>query len=209
MDIRILPLGPIETNAFLLTDGADAVLIDAPMGAFDAVGEVLARSGATLGALLLTHGHWDHTTDAHRFQAAGVPLHGHAGDRELFENPAVMAPFLIPGVPLEPVRIDHWVEEGRPLGVLGKAVEVRHVPGHAPGNVLFHFPEQSACFSGDALFAGGIGRYDLPGGDFTTLEDSIRRKIYTLPEDTEIYPGHGPVTSVREEKRRNPFVRGG
>ena len=207
MNIRILPLGPIETNAFLLSDGADAVLIDAPMGAFETVGEILDQSGATLRALLLTHGHWDHTTDAHRFQAAGIPLYGHTDDRELFENPSVMASFLIPGIPLEPVRIDHWLEEGRPLDFLGETVEVRHVPGHAPGNVLFHFPGQAACFSGDALFAGGIGRYDLPGGDFHVLEESIRRKIYTLPEDTDVYPGHGPVTSVREEKRRNPFVR--
>ncbi len=209
MDIRIFPLGPVQTNAFLLLDGARALLIDAPADSFRKVGEVLEAEGATLEALLLTHGHWDHTTDACRFQNAGVELVGHADDRLLFEDPTSMAPFSIPGIPLEPVRIDRWVGDGDEMEYLGRRIEVRHVPGHCPGNVLFHFPDEAACFSGDALFAGGIGRYDLPGGDFDLLEQSIRRNIYSLPDDTEVYPGHGPVTTVRTEKERNPFVRGG
>lgn len=208
MEIRVFPLGPVETNAFLLVEGKSAVLVDAPAGAHKTVGEALASTGAKLEALLLTHGHWDHTTDAHRFQADGIPLHGHADDRELFEYPEVMAPFCVPGIPLEPVRIDHWVAEGPGPDVLGRRVEVRHVPGHCPGNVLFYLPEESVCFGGDALFAGGIGRYDLPGGDIDVLERSIRGKIYALPDETTVYPGHGPATTVGAEKEGNPFVRG-
>lgn len=208
MDIRIFPLGPVETNAFLLLEGDSAVLIDAPAGSHEAVGRILAETGARLEALLLTHGHWDHTTDAYLFQKDGVALAGHPDDRELYENPEAMAAFCVPGVPLEPVRIDRWVSDGERITVLGRSPEVRHVPGHCPGNVLFHFAEEEACFSGDALFAGGIGRYDLPGGDFALLEKSIREKIYSLPDPTEVYPGHGPVTRVGVEKARNPFVRG-
>ncbi len=208
MKIRIFPLGPVETNAFLVIEKEGALLVDAPQGAYETIGKVLEESGLNLEGLLLTHGHWDHTTDAFRFQRDGIPLYGHADDRELFENPAVMEPFSIPGVPMEPVRIDHWVSDGDVLDLLGERIEVRHVPGHCPGNVLFYLPDEGACLSGDALFAGGIGRFDLPGGDFAVLEKSIRQKIYTLPDETEVFPGHGPVTTVRAEKARNPYVRG-
>ena len=207
MDVKILPLGPVQTNAFLLCADRHAVLVDAPMGAYNAVGDLLESGGLTLDALLLTHGHWDHTTDAYLFQKDGVPLYGHRDDRELYENPRSMASFGLPGVPMEPVTIDHWLEEGSTVRFLEEDVEVRHVPGHCPGNILFYFDGQAACFSGDVIFAGSVGRYDLPGGDFSVLEKSIQERVYTLPEDTQIYPGHGPVTTVREEKRRNPFVR--
>lgn len=208
MDIRIFPLGPIETNAFLVVEGGNALLVDAPWGAHETVGKVLRESGLRLEGLLLTHGHWDHTTDAFKFQEDGIALYGHLDDRELFEDPAAMEPFSIPRVPMEPVRIDHWVSDGDVLELMSKSIEVRHVPGHCPGNVLFYFPDQGACLSGDALFAGGIGRFDLPGGDFAVLEKSIKDKIYSLPEDTEVFPGHGPVTTVGAEKARNPYVRG-
>lgn len=207
MEVKILPLGPIETNAFLLAEEGHAILVDAPMGAHEAVGALLGKKGLVLDALVLTHAHWDHTTDAYMFQRDGIPLYGHKADRELFEDPHLMASFGLAGVPLESVRIDHWVDEGDSLELLGQSAEVRHVPGHCPGNILVYFEQEAACFSGDALFAGSIGRTDLPGGDFQVLEQSIRTRIYTLPDETEIFPGHGPVTSVRSEKHRNPFVR--
>ncbi|MEM0967093.1 MAG: MBL fold metallo-hydrolase [Verrucomicrobiota bacterium] len=208
MEVKILPLGPVQTNAFLLVKNGEAILIDSPMGSYEAVTNLLKTKEIALVALWLTHGHWDHTSDAFRFQKDGVPLAGHVEDRELFENPSIMSSFIMPGIPLEPVKIDSWIDEGSSPMDWDEPVEVRHVPGHCPGNILFFFPNQGACFSGDAIFAQGIGRYDLPGGDFAVLEKSIREKIYTLPDETEIYPGHGPVTSVREEKRRNPYVRG-
>jgi len=208
MDIRIFPLGPIETNAFLVVAGSEALLVDAPWGAHETILPILENEDLALQGLLLTHGHWDHTTDAYRFQKDGVALYGHEDDRTLFEDPSAMEPFSIPRVPMEPVRIDRWVSGGEELDLIGERIEVRHVPGHCPGNVLFYFPDHGACISGDALFAGGIGRYDLPGGDFSVLEKSIRERIYTLPDETEVYPGHGPVTTVRSEKSRNPYVRG-
>ena len=207
MDVKILPLGTIQTNAFLLTKEGHAVLVDAPMGAHQVVKDILASDGLTLDALLLTHAHWDHTTDAYLFQRDRVPLYGHQADRDLFENPQIMSSFGLPGVPMEPVQIDVWLEDGEVVEFLGEKVEVRHVPGHCPGNILFYIDRHASCFSGDVIFAGGIGRYDLPGGDFSQLEQSIQTRVYTLPEDTEIFPGHGPVTSVRDERRRNPYVR--
>jgi len=207
MEVKIFPLGPVQTNAFLLVKGDSALLVDAPMGSYDAVTSVLKKQNLRLEALLLTHGHWDHTTDVYRFQEEDLFTVGHSDDKELFESPSIMSTFMIPGVPLEPMKIDQWVEEGSVLKFLGETIEVRHVPGHCPGNVLFYLPEQASCFSGDAIFSQGIGRYDLPGGDFSVLEKSIQTRIYTLPDETEIYPGHGPVTSVRSEKLRNPYVR--
>jgi glyoxylase-like metal-dependent hydrolase (beta-lactamase superfamily II) len=94
------------------------------------------------------------------------------------------------------------------LEVAGLRFEVRHVPGHAPGNVLFYNAEANAAFVGDAIFAGSVGRPDLPGGDWPQLENSIRTQIYTLPEGTVLYPGHGPVTTVARERATNRFVRG-
>ena len=207
MEVKILPLGPIQTNAFFLINGDHSVLIDAPKGAHEAIAALLEEKGLTLDALLLPHGHWDHTTDAYLFQKDGVPLYGHRADLDLFANPRSMSSYGLEGIPMEPVQIDHWVDQGTQLELLGESIEVRHVPGHCPGNVLFYLEDQAACFSGDVIFAGSIGRVDLPGGNFSIIEQSIRNRVYTLPDETEIFPGHGPVTSVREEKRRNAYVR--
>lgn len=208
MEVRILPLGSIQTNAFLLLGRSSAVLIDAPENNVAAVEGILRERELSLEALLLTHGHWDHMAGAAEWVERGVPTYGHPADRDLFENPQCMADFMPPGLIIPPVHIDHWLEGGESLRFLdGETFEVRPVPGHAPGNILFYLPGSAACFSGDALFAGGIGRYDLPGGDFRVLEDSIRTQMYTLPDETEVYPGHGPVTTIGAEKRGNPFVR--
>lgn len=207
MEIAIFTLGPVQTNAFLLQANGEAVLIDAPFGAEQVVGEALRKSGARLTHLLLTHGHWDHTGDAAALAGEGVEVWAHPGDRELYEQPGVMSDFSLPGYDLLPVRVDRWLRDGEVLELLGQRVEIRHVPGHAPGNVLFYFPEEETVVVGDALFAGSIGRCDLPGGDFSQLEKSIREKIYTLPEETIVLPGHGPTTKVGREAKTNPYVR--
>lgn len=210
MEIHTLPAGPIETNAYLLADPArgEAVLVDAPHDVWPQVQTLLRQSGCRLVALLITHGHWDHTGDAARVQQSGVPLFAHAADRRLIEQPQVMEPFALPGLRFEPAQLDRPVAPGDRLELLGESVEVRHVPGHCPGNVLFHFPRTGAAFVGDAIFAGSIGRTDLPGGGYEMLAGSIRTQIYTLPDATVLYPGHGPETTVAAEKANNPFVQG-
>ena len=116
--------------------------------------------------------------------------------------------FSFPGVSLVPVEINQWVEDGDHLDLWGRDVKVLHCPGHCPGNVAFYLNQEKICFVGDVIFSGSVGRTDLPGGNFEELERSILRKIYTLPDDTQLAVGHGPNTTVGKEKSGNPYVPG-
>jgi hydroxyacylglutathione hydrolase len=210
MKLYVLPAGPIQTNAYLLCEPArhEAILVDAPGDVWAEVEGVLAREDCRLQELWLTHGHWDHMQGAAEVvRATGAKVRGHPNDRPMYLTPEIMRPYLMPGMTLEPVAIDFWMLQGDTFDALGQTIEVRHVPGHCPGNILFYVPAAKLALVGDALFAGSIGRTDLPGGSAEKLADSIRRQIYTLPDDTVVYPGHGPETTVGEEKQHNPYVR--
>lgn len=210
MKLHLLAGGPIPTNAYLLTDTGrgEAVLIDAPGGIWAMIEPILAREKCRLVELWITHGHWDHTQGgAELVRATGAAVRAHAADRVLLENPQVMSAFA-EQFKLEPLKVDHWIEPGHQLEALGASAEVRHVPGHCPGNVLFYFKAQKAAFVGDALFKGSVGRTDFPGGSFEELARSIREQIYTLPDITKVYSGHGEPTTVGEEKASNPYVKG-
>jgi len=137
---------------------------------------------------------------------SGAPVLAHRDDRALIETPEVMRPLILPGLRVEPCEVSRWLEDGDTLDALGEKVRVSHVPGHAPGSLMFYFPRAAAAFVGDALFRGSIGRTDLPGGDFAQLEKSIRSRIYALPEETTVFPGHGGVTTVGDERHGNPYV---
>jgi glyoxylase-like metal-dependent hydrolase (beta-lactamase superfamily II) len=207
--IHVLPSGPIQTIGYLLAEPktGEAVLVDAPADVWEKIQPLLAKDGCTLKELWLTHGHWDHTQDAAKIKrASGATVRAHQADQHLIETPEVMKAFLMPGIELEAVKIDAFVRQGDRLAALGREFEVRHVPGHCPGNVLFYQAEAKVALVGDALFNGGVGRWDLPGGNFELLEESIRGQIYTLPDDTTVLPGHGPRTTVGEEKESNPYV---
>ena len=211
MNLHVLPAGPIQTNAYLLTapERGEAVLIDAPADVWPEVREILDREKCTLKELWLTHGHWDHTQGgAEVVRETKAQVRAHRDDRAMIETPDVMERFMGERMNLKPIRVDTWTMQGDRYDALGTAVEVRHVPGHCPGNILFHFPEHKMAFVGDALFNGSIGRTDLPGGNFEQLEHAIRQQIYTLPGDTVIFPGHGPKTTVANERANNPYVSG-
>ncbi|WP_308984699.1 MBL fold metallo-hydrolase [Thalassobacterium sedimentorum] len=210
MIIEFQELPPIGTNAFALIEPSlqQCVIIDAPADAYAWAQQVADKHGCKIVALILTHGHWDHILDGHQFAAAGVPTYGHADDREMFAAPSKMASYAIPGLELKEVPIDHWIQGGDQLELLGTQMEIRHVPGHCPGNVLVYIASEKAAIVGDVIFAGSVGRYDLPGGDFSVLEKSIKTQVYTLPDETTLYPGHGPATSVIQEKASNPYVKG-
>lgn len=211
MKLHVLPAGPIQTNAYLLTAATrgEAILIDAPGEIADAVEPILAAEKCRLVELWITHGHWDHTQGAAELiRRTSATTRAHAADRVMIETPEIMERFMGESLGLEPLHVDRWLTVGEPLTALGQSVEVRHVPGHCPGNVLFYFPALAAAFVGDALFKGSVGRTDLPQGDFDELERSIRTQIYTLPADTTVFPGHGPSTTVAAEKAGNPYVRG-
>ncbi|MEO7800019.1 MAG: MBL fold metallo-hydrolase [Opitutaceae bacterium] len=219
MNLHVLPAGMIQTNAYLLTDSGSgtAVLIDAPGDVWSEVEPVLREEKCILTALWITHGHWDHMQGAAEVvRRTKARVLAHAADRALIETPEVMERFMGEKLGLEPVHVDQWIAQGQKLDVAGNVVEVRHVPGHCPGNVLFYFPVLAlgaasggpVAFVGDAIFQESVGRTDLPGGDFATLENSIRQQIYSLPDLTVIYPGHGPSTTVTHEKLHNPYVHG-
>lgn len=216
MNLHVLPAGPIQTNAYLLSapERGEAVLIDAPKAVWEEVASLLAGQKCRLVELWLTHGHWDHMQGAAEVvRESGVKVRAHPADRALLETPEDMRRFTeerlqFPIGPLEAVTIDHWLKHGETLDALGAQAEVRHVPGHCPGNVLFHFAALHAAFVGDTLFRGGIGRTDLPGGNGPELQRSIREQIYTLPPETVVLPGHGPGTTVRDEREHNPYVSG-
>jgi hydroxyacylglutathione hydrolase len=210
VNVHVLPAGPILTNGYLLTapDRREAVLIDAPEGIWDLAGPLLRAEGCRLTVLLLTHGHWDHTQGAAQVvRNSGALVYAHADDRPLIETPEVMRPLLLPGIVVEPVAVDRWLTDGEVIDLLGDRVAVGHVPGHCPGSLSFHFAGAGIAFPGDALFKGNIGRTDLPGGDFGQLERSIRTRLYTLPDATALFPGHGEPTTVGAEKAGNPHVR--
>lgn len=212
MNLHVLSSGPIGTNGYLLTEPSrgEAILIDAPGDILDAVKPILAKEKCRLVELWITHGHWDHTQDAPAvIRETGAKVRVHPDDRPMVETPEIMKPYLMPGIQLEPFAVDHWMRQGDRFAALGLEWEVRHVPGHCPGNILFYSGRLKAAFVGDALFAGSVGRTDLPEGSFEKLEKGIRSQIYTLPADTTVYPGHGPETTVAEEKANNPYVSEG
>ncbi len=209
MNLHVLPAGMLQTNAYLLVapERGEAVLIDAPGEVWAEVAPILEKERSRLAELWITHGHWDHMQGAAEVVAAtGAKVRAHADDRALLETPEMMERLMGERLGLQPVRVDHWVTQGEQLAALGTTAEVRHVPGHCPGNVLFHFASLGAAFVGDALFNGSVGRTDLPGGNFAQLERSIRGQIYTLPASTVVFPGHGPKTTVAHERAANPYV---
>ena len=141
-------------------------------------------------------------------------IRAHRADQALIETPELMEEFMGARLGLEPAKIDVFFTPGETLTAVGRDFAVRHVPGHCAGNVLFYAAAlqgptgltASTAFVGDALFKAGVGRWDLPGGGFAVLAHSIRSQIYTLPDDTIVFPGHGPRTTVGEEKASNPYV---
>ncbi|MGA2053116.1 MAG: MBL fold metallo-hydrolase [Opitutales bacterium] len=208
MQILTFQLGPLATNAYLLLPPKrkEAVLIDAPVGVYQAIAPKLGDR--KLIALLLTHGHWDHIVDAAICRGGGATVYAHPDGRLWIENPTLQATFMPPMAPVPPVQVDELLLPNQTLELAGMRIQVRHVPGHAPGNVMFYVRDANAAFPGDAIMAGTVGRTDLPGGNFAQLEKSIRNQIYTLPGDTVLYPGHGSATMVATERAGTLFVRG-
>ena len=209
MIIESQELPPIGTNAIALIEPSlkQCVIVDAPAQAYEWAQQVAKQHDCRIVALILTHGHWDHILDGYRFAEAGIPTYGHKDDSEMFAAPSKMASYAIPGLELKAVPIDNWIKGGDRLSLLNTQLEIRHVPGHCPGNILVYLEHESAAVVGDVIFAGSVGRYDLPGGDFSVLQRSIKTQVYSLPDDTTIYPGHGPTTTVAREKAHNPYVR--
>ena len=209
MFIEFQEFPPIGTNAFALVEPSlrQCIVVDAPEEAYAWAVQISEKYDCRIVALILTHGHWDHIIDGYKFARAGINVYGHTDDKEMFASPSRMASYALPGLELNPVPITSWIKGGDKLELIGHTMEIRHVPGHCPGNVLIYLKEEGCAIVGDVIFAGSVGRYDLPGGNFSILEKSIRTQVYSLPEETTIYPGHGPTTTVAHEKVHNPIVK--
>ncbi len=205
MILEQIPTAPIGTNCYILGDELTrrAVVID-PGNDAPVILEALRGHGLTVDAIIVTHGHWDHLGAVRAVrQATDAPFLAPAGDLEMIRGAGTSA--LLMGVYIDPPPDpDRTLGEGDTVTVGTLVLDVRAAPGHTPGHIILVGP--GLAFVGDVIFAGSIGRTDLPGGDWQTLRETLRTKILPLPDDTVLYPGHGTATTVGQERISNPFL---
>lgn len=203
--VRSFTGGAFAQNGYLVSCAgqADALLVD-PGAAVDAMLAAVREGSLRVSAIVLTHAHIDHLEGVGEAQAeTGAPIWLHRDDLPLYGAAPTQAQWF--GLQLQPLPpVDRLLEEGERIPVGTCSLEVRHTPGHAPGHVVL--VGDGVALVGDCVFSGSIGRTDLPGGDLATLMRSIREKILTLPDETVLYSGHGPETTVGHERVTNPFL---
>jgi glyoxylase-like metal-dependent hydrolase (beta-lactamase superfamily II) len=209
LQIRTIVSKPFEENTYVawLADRKEALVIDPGLEP-ELILDFLNEHGLVVKAILNTHGHADHIGGNEAIKAAFPEAPLVIGASEAFlltdANANMSAPF---GLPIISPKADSVVHEGDVIEFAGIRLEALDIPGHSPGHVVFVCRDQPVIvFGGDVLFRGSIGRYDLPNSDGRRLLSGIRHKLFTLPPDTLVYPGHGPVTTIGFEKRTNPFV---
>jgi glyoxylase-like metal-dependent hydrolase (beta-lactamase superfamily II) len=194
--------GITQTNGYLVRTDAGTFLVDAPEG----IADWLAGNHISVSDVLLTHQHYDHVMDAAALQAGGARLHAYAAYSQELTLEAAARAWGMP-ISVQPYRIDSLLDMDQALRIAGLEISLAHVPGHAADSVIFHLPDHGVVFSGDTLFAGSIGRTDLPGGSSSQLLAGINRHLLGLPPETRVLSGHGPTTSIAREIAGNPFIR--
>ncbi len=206
--LHLMTLGPLQTNCYLVgcAETMAAAIVD-PAWDGPAIARAAAGGGWTISHILITHAHFDHIGGlAELKEATGAPVTMHAEAADQLRTAALAARLW--GFHLDPPPPpDQFIAAGETVAVGRLRLEVLYTPGHAPGHVSFYLREHGALFDGDVLFQQGIGRTDLPGGDYALLMRTIHEQILTLPDDTAVYPGHGPPTTVGEERRLNPWLQ--
>jgi hydroxyacylglutathione hydrolase len=199
MRIRKVVVGPIDVNCYVIATDEMLYVVD-PGGDADKIIFQIKKENKPLDAILLTHGHIDHISAVKEVseEFRNVPVYLHKEDHDLYLSPNnSMMPFFPPVtkpvIPVDDIKTSDF--------------EIIHTPGHSCGSVCFYFIKDGILISGDTLFCESIGRTDLPGGDYNKILNSIKEKIFVLPEKTKIYPGHGTSSSVINEKKYNPFLK--
>ena len=204
----ILPVGVLQCNCSIIGDEQtrEAMVID-PGADVMRILDLVHKHELTVKQIVITHGHIDHIGGAMKLkQATGAPILMNQADTEQFKLLDVQAQWI--GVPTpEAPSLDQPLADGTTLRVGGQEATVLHTPGHTAGSISLYFPAQKKLIAGDTLFAGSIGRTDLPGGDFDTIMRSLHTRLLALPDDTEVVPGHGPGTTIGEERESNPFLQ--
>jgi glyoxylase-like metal-dependent hydrolase (beta-lactamase superfamily II) len=193
--------GFTQTNGYFVETPGGNLLIDAPEG----VADWLAGKGVRVDDVLLTHQHYDHVVDAAALQDGGARLHAFAPYSQELTLEAAARAWGMP-ISVQPYRIDSLFMMDESLHIAGLEILLAHVPGHATDSVIFRLPAANLVFSGDTLFAGSIGRTDLPGGSTRQLLEGIARHLLTLPPETRVLSGHGPATTIGREAAENPFL---
>jgi hydroxyacylglutathione hydrolase len=204
---EILPVGPLQCNCSVIGDETtrEAMVID-PGDDLDDVLALIQKHNLQVKQIVVTHAHIDHVGGAMKLRAAtGAPILLNQNDYALLQMLDVQAAWIGVAAPGK-VEIDRSVNTGEKLQAGSHIAEVLHTPGHTEGSICLYFPAEKKLIAGDTLFAGSIGRTDLPGGSFDKIMNSLRGTVLALPDETVVVPGHGPLTTIGKERESNPFL---
>lgn len=205
MQIEMIMTGPIQENCYVVMDEEthDAVIVD-PGEDAPRIVEAIERMGAKPIAIINTHCHFDHVGAVSALQKKyNIPFYIHPEDKAMLEHAAASASNF--GLTIEQPKVDRFIREGETFKVGSSTLEVRFTPGHCPGHIILI--GDGFALVGDVLFAGSVGRTDFPGTSWPVLAHSIKTQLLTLPDDTVVFPGHGPSTTIGRERRTNPFLQ--
>src|SRR5579863_7459977 len=204
---EILPVGPLQCNCSIIGDETthEAMVID-PGDDIEDIQAVIRKHNLQVKQIVITHAHIDHVGGAMKLRAAtGAPILLNQNDYALLKMLDVQAAWI--GVPTPgKVEIDRSVQSGETISAGSLTAHILHTPGHTEGSICLYFPAEKKLIAGDTLFAGSIGRTDLPGGSMQKIMRSLHDTVLTLPDDTVVIPGHGPLTTIGEERENNPFL---
>lgn len=204
---EIFPVGPLQCNCSVIGDGLtrEAMVID-PGDDIDEVLALVRKHKLNVKQIVITHAHIDHVGGAMKLRAVtGAPIILNQNDFALLKMLDIQAQWIGMASPGK-VEIDHSVGQADKLHAGALSAEVLHTPGHTEGSICLYFPVEKKLIAGDTLFAGSIGRTDLPGGSFDKIIHSLNDKLLALPDETVVVPGHGPLTTIGEERETNPFL---
>jgi len=207
VQVRMLTLGPMQTNCYVVgcEETYQAAIID-PAWDGRSIVAMTDEFGFDITHILLTHSHFDHVAGLLDVKnATNAPIYIHPDAVEMLRSTTMSAALWGFKVPAPPPP-DEMLAGGQVVQVGNLSLQVMDTPGHAPGHVSFYIPDYRIIFDGDVLFSGGIGRTDLPGGDYNLLMESIKEKLMLLPDETRVFSGHGPATTIGQERSSNPFL---